>query len=139
MHLSRITIAGAIAAGIVVTTAGSASAHHCYKNEWADAAYHHHRAGGTAWIPLSQMGRQFLIPEELQDVCGWAADKAVEDFMKERNLTQEPLIHGKAVTGSGAYAKGKAPQPYSYLTDADFDLLGGALFGYLAECQEGLE
>ena len=46
---------------ILMGTATVASAHHCYKDQWADAAYQHHVAGGTAWMPLSDLGTAFLI------------------------------------------------------------------------------
>lgn len=119
---------------ILMGTATMASAHHCYKDQWSDAAYQNHLAGGSAWMPLSDLGAMFLIPPELQEDCGWVADVAVADFMAQEGLTQEPLIHSKAVTGSGAYAKGKAPKPFSYLDEAQFGALTESLLGYLAEC-----
>jgi hypothetical protein len=131
----RIRYAAALAAVGLVTSAGTASAHHCYKDQWADAAYQHHLNGGTAWVSLSDLGAMFLIPEELQAECGWVADAAVADWMEMNDMTQEPLIHSKATIGSGAfYKKGMAPKPFSYLSDAQFEELGGMLFGYLAEC-----
>lgn len=134
MKATHLSIGAGIAAALMLASTGVASAHHCYKQDWADAAYQHHRAGGTAWVSLSDLGRQFLIPPELQDACGWVADEAVADFMAIRAMTQEPLIHSKATTGSGAYGQGNAPRPFSYLEEADFELFGGLLFGYLAEC-----
>jgi hypothetical protein len=129
----------AASAVIMLATTTVASAHHCYKDQWADAAYQHHLAGGTAWVSLSDLGTMFLIPDHLKEACGWAADTAVQEFMEAEGLEQEPLIHSKAVTGSGAYAKGKAPKPFSYLTDAQFDSLGAALMGYVMECEAELE
>ena len=130
----RLRYSAALAAVGLVTSAGAASAHHCYKDRWADAAYQHHLAGGTAWVSLSDLGAQFLVPPELQEECGWVADAAVADWMQARKLTQEPLIHSKATVGGGAHAKGNTPKPFSYLSDAEFEELGGLLFGYLAEC-----
>lgn len=134
MRATHLSIGAGIAAALILASTGTASAHHCYKQDWADAAYQHHRAGGTAWVSLSDLGRQFMVPEELQEACGWVADEAVADFMAIKGLEQEPLIHSKATTGSGAYAKGRAPAPFSYLEEADFELLRGLLFGYLSEC-----
>ena len=136
---SRI-IAGAVLTGaLLVASAGSASAHHCYKDKWQDAAYQHHLAGGTAWVPISDLGEEFLVPPQWQEACGYVADLATRDFMAAHGMTQEPLIHSKAITGSGAYNKGKAPKPFSYLSDSDFDELGGYLFGHLEECAAELE
>jgi len=129
----------AASAVIMLATTTVASAHHCYKDQWADAAYQHHLAGGTAWVSLSDLGAEFLIPDELKADCGWAADAAVEDFMEAEGLDQEPLIHSKAITGGGAYAKGKAPKPFSYLTEAQFETLGASLMGYVMECASELE
>jgi hypothetical protein len=134
----RIRYAAALAALGLVTSAGAASAHHCYKDQWADAAYEHHRAGGTAWVSLSDLGEMFLVPPELQADCGWVADAAVADWMQARDMTQEPLIHSRATIGGGAAAKGKAPKPISYISDGDFEELGGILFGYLATCEAEL-
>lgn len=55
--------------------------------------------------------------------------------MAARGLTQEPLIHIKATVGSGAYyKKGHAPQPFSYLSEADFGELTVSLMGRLDGC-----
>lgn len=139
MSKRTISVGGGLAAALLLVSAGTASAHHCYKS-WSEAAYEHHLAGGTAWVPLSTLGEMFLIPPELQADCGWAADAAVADFMAARGMEQEPLIHSKATTGSGAYyKKGHQPGPFSYLEDADFMELDGYLSGYLAECVADLE
>ena len=115
---------GAIASGaiaIAVASASVASAHHCYKDDWAQAAYEHHLAGGTAWVSLSDLGTMFLLTPEQQAVCSFVVDDAVATWMDERDITQEPLIHSKATVGGGAfYKKGKAPGPFEYLGDADF-------------------
>lgn len=136
---ARIRYAAALSAVALVTSAGAASAHHCYKEEWAEAAYQHHLAGGTAWMPLSDMATLYVLePEGLAEACAWTADAAVADFMEMKGLTQEPLIHSKAIIGGGAFHKaGKAPKPINYLSDPDFEFLMGALFGYVGECLGG--
>ncbi|HSO69834.1 MAG TPA: hypothetical protein VLQ67_09370 [Arachnia sp.] len=140
MSPKRMLLKMAAASTVVLMgTATVASAHECYKDKWADAAYQHHLAGGTAWVSLSDLGTMFLIPEESQADCGWAADQAVADFMEEQGLTQEPLVHSKALVGGGARAQGKDAKPFSYLTEAQFDSLGGSLMGYLMECEAELE
>ncbi|HHW83785.1 MAG TPA: hypothetical protein GX743_08255 [Actinomycetales bacterium] len=141
MRISRTLRLGAgLAAGLIVVSAGAASAHHCYKDEWSQAAYQHHLAGGTAWVSLSDMGRMFMIPPELQEACGYVADDAVGAFMANRGMTQEPLIHSKATTGSGAfYNRGIAPKPFSYLSEGDFMELTLDLESRLAVCAESGE
>ena len=130
------SIVAATAALVLVGTT-AASAHHCYKDEWRDAAHAHHLAGGTAWISLSDMGEEFLIPPELQEACGYVADDAVEAFMDEFGLEQEPLIHSRATVGSGAAYQGKDVKPFSYLTEADFEELTVDLYARLEECAGG--
>lgn len=124
----------AAAAALVLVGASAASAHHCYKDEWQAAAYAHHLAGGTPWMPLSDMGQMFLVPPELQEACGYVADDAVEAFMEANGLTQEPLIHAKATVGGGAAHQGKDVKPFSYLTDADFEWLTVDLLERLEVC-----
>jgi hypothetical protein len=130
--------AGAIiaaTAALVLVGASSASAHHCYKDEWQAAAHAHHLKGGTPWMPLSEMGKAFLIPAELVEACGYVADDAVASFMAMEGLTQEPLIHTRATVGGGAlYNSGKEPKPFSYLTEAQFEVLTVDLLDRLAEC-----
>lgn len=127
-------------AGITAMTAMSASAHHCYKEEWQDAALQALQRNNTAWVSLADLGRMFLVPAELQEPCGWVADEAVADWMKANGMTQMPMIHSKATTGGGAYyKKGKEPKPFNYLTDAQFDELGVRLFTLLDTCVADLE
>ena len=133
----RVQIGAGLAAVVLLASATAASAHHCYKDDWSAAAHAQHLKGGTPWMPLSDMGVQFLIPPEHQQTCAWVADEAVEDFMASRGMTQEPLIHIKATVGSGAYQKGHEPQPFSYLTEADFQDLTVSLMGHLEECVSG--
>ncbi len=63
MSAKRMLLKTAAASAVILLgTTTVASAHHCYKDQWADAAYQHHLAGGTAWVSLSDMGAEFLIP-----------------------------------------------------------------------------
>lgn len=138
--MTRASIAGratatvALALTLTIVGATAASAHHCYKDDWADAAYQHHAQGGTAWVTLSDLGTMFLIPPELQEQCGYVADDAVADFMAAHGLTQEPLIHSQATVGSGAAYQGRGSMPFSYLSDADFEELSISLLTGLAAC-----
>ena len=103
---TRRMLGAAAAAAFLVTSAGTASAHHCYKEQWNAAAYENHLRGNTAWMPLSDMAVEFVLaPMGLAEQCAWAADAAVEDYMAAMGMTQEPLIHSKATIGSGAYYK----------------------------------
>ena len=61
-------------------------------------------------------------------------DLAVAEWMGSVGMAQEPLIHSRATIGGGAfYNKGKAPQPFEYLSDADFGQLSGLVMTHLAE------
>jgi hypothetical protein len=124
----------AATAALVLVGASAASAHHCYKDEWQAAAYEHHAAGGTAWVPLSDLGAQFLIPPDLLEECGYVADDAVATWMEYAGVEQEPLIHSKAVVGSGAMQNGKEPKPFSYLMEEDFVMLTMEIEAGLAAC-----
>lgn len=129
------TVALAVALTMVGTTA--ASAHHCYKDDWAAAAHEHHLQGGTAWVTLSDLGTMFLIPPDLQEECGYVADEVVADWMAEHDLEQEPLIHSKATVGHGAAYQGKGQMPFSYLGEADFEALSIGVMDGLAVCMAG--
>lgn len=127
----------AVASGAVALAVGNASlasAHHCYKESWADAAYAQISQGNTAWMSLSDLGKQFLVaPDELAD-CGYLVDEAVTEWMDASGLTQEPLIHSRATIGSGAYyKKGKEPGKIRYLTEDQFGHLTMLVFEKLAE------
>lgn len=127
----------AAAAALVLLGGSAASAHFCYKDQWAAAAHAHHAAGGTAWVPLSELGKQF-ISEGLLESCGHVADEAVEAFMAAEGLAQEPLIHSRAVVAGGAvFNAGKQPKPFSYLTEEQFGVLTVELDERLAECAAG--
>lgn len=134
--LRRTGMVAATTAAFTLAGAGIASAHHCYKDEWRQAAYDHLSANGTAWVSLSDLGKMFLLQDpELIEQCGYVVDDAVADWMAERGMTQEPLIHSRATVGGGAfYHKGKAPDPFEYLSEADFDALGAEVFAGLDGC-----
>jgi hypothetical protein len=126
------TLAGTAALSIAL--AGTASAFHCYKEDWNDAAYAHLSQGGTPWLPLSDLG-EFVVADELGlPQCTYVVDGVVEDFMAAKGLTEEPLIHTRAVVGGGAERQGKDVPPFSYLTDADFVLLESLLGEAIEDC-----
>lgn len=128
----RAGAATALAAAVGLIGASVANAHHCYKEVWADAAYAHHLAGGTAWTPLSDMGAELIGPGSPQ--CHYIADEVVADFMAARGLTKEPLIHSRATTGSGAAYQGKDVRPFSYLGEAEFGELTLGIITGMATC-----
>lgn len=126
------TLAGTAALSIAL--AGTASAFHCYKEDWNDAAYAQLSQGGTPWQPLSDIG-ELLIAEEIGlPQCAYVADGVVADFMTAKGLTEEPMIHTRAVAGGGAAHQGKDVPPFSYLTDADFVLLESLLGPAIEDC-----
>ena len=128
------SIVAATAALVLVGTT-AASAHHCYKDEWQAAAYQRHLAGGTAWVPLSDLASTFIEPED-QELCGYIGDEVVADFMLAYGLTQEPILHSRAIVGGGAlHHKGKEPAPFSYLVEEHFVWLTGELTSRLTECK----
>ncbi|SDS30297.1 hypothetical protein [Agrococcus carbonis] len=134
----RGTAAVALAVVLTMVGATAASAHHCYRDQWAGAAYQHHLRGGTPWVPLSDLGVMFAVPPHLQADCAWVADEVVADFMAENGMTQEPLIHAKATVGGGAAHQGREPRPFSYLTEAQFGSLTVDLLAGVEACAAGL-
>ncbi|ROR66155.1 hypothetical protein [Agrococcus jenensis] len=132
----RATATVALAVAMTLVGATAASAHHCYREQWADAAYQHHLQGGTAWVPLSDLGAMFVIPPDLQEQCGYVADEVVADFMEDYGLEQEPLIHSRAMVGRGAGYQGK-DVPFSYLDEEQFEALTVALLAGVAVCAGG--
>lgn len=130
----RFRYAAALAAVGLVTSAGAASAHHCYKEEWSAAAYQNLAEKGTAWMSLSDVGTTFMVAPEDVARCGPAVDRAVAEWMAAAGLTTEPLIHSRATVGGGAmHHKGKAPKPFAYLSEDDFGTVVGLSMAYLAE------
>lgn len=138
-----MTVAAATAA-ISIVTASSASAHHCFKESWADAAYAHHAAGGTAWIPLSQLGQMIIAMPEPDgygrpECASYLDAESLQPWLESKDLAQEPLIHFRATVGGGAYyKKGKAPGPFGYLGEEDFVALEALLAQAVAECDADL-
>lgn len=130
----RIRYAAALAAVGLVTSAGTASAHHCYKDEWTAQAYENLAASGKAWMTLSDLGTMFMVAPDEVAVCGPLIDQAVYEWMDWKGLEVEPLIHSKAIVGGGAFHnKGKAPKPFEYMTEEDFGMVIGAAIGYMME------
>lgn len=128
----------ALAATAAITLAGStmASAHHCYKAEWEQAAYDQLSSGKTAaWLSLSDLGTAFLIGPEYAEQCGYVADDVVADWMEATETEREPLIHMKAVIGGGAYWNaGTSPKAITFLTDDDFGALTMGVIEGMADC-----
>lgn len=131
--------AGAVtAATAALALVGSAaSAHHCYKEEWQDAAYAHLQQGGTPWMPLSEfvvLIMEWEYPEGVATQCAHIAGPLVADFVEYKELGQEPLIHSRATAAGGAYHNaGRAPAPFNFLAE-DFDYLIPALDAGVSEC-----
>jgi len=137
LHRTMRRAGTVLAATAAITLAGStmASAHHCYKDQWQEAAYQAQSKGNTAWMPLSDLGTAFLIGPDFAQQCGYVADDAVQQWMAANGVTQEPLIHMRATVGGGAlYNSGKEPKPFSYLDDDDFGMLTMAIVDGMATC-----
>jgi hypothetical protein len=126
------TLAGT--AALTIALAGTASAFHCYKEDWNDAAYAQLSQGGTPWLPLSDLG-EFVVADELGlPQCTYVVDGVVADFMTAKGLTEEPMLLTRATAGGGAAHQGKDVPPFSYLTDADFVLLDSLLGPAIEDC-----
>lgn len=126
-------IAGA--AALTIGTATAASAHHCYKVDWNDKAYEQLARGGTAWLPLTDLGAMIISEDIGMPECAGYASVAVDHWMAETGATSVPLIHSKATVGGGAYYnKGKAPKPFGYLGEADFMILEEGLGMAIEAC-----
>jgi hypothetical protein len=126
------TLAGT--AALTIALAGTASAFHCYKEDWNDAAYAQLSQGGTPWLPLSDLG-EFVVADELGlPQCTYVVDGVVADFMTAKGLTEEPMLLTRATAGGGAAHQGKDVPPFSYLTDADFELLDSLLGPAIEDC-----
>ena len=124
-HIARRAlgaVAGAAALSLGLATA--ASAHHCYKVDWNEKAYANHAQGGTAWVPLSQVGAMIISQDIGMPECAGYADVAIQHWMAETGTSVEPILQSKATVGSGAYyKKGKAPKSFAYLGESDFMIL----------------
>jgi hypothetical protein len=127
----------ALAATAAITLAGAtmASAHHCYRDVWLGASESQLSSGKTPWMPLSDMGVQFVIGPDYAAQCGYVADDAVQEWMAGHGLTREPLVQTRATLGGGAYyVTGKEPQPFSYLEESDFADLTMLVVDGMATC-----
>jgi hypothetical protein len=133
----RASAVVASAAALTLGLAGAASAHHCYKVNWSEAAYENHLRGNTAWMPLSDLFDQWVVPEAFGDIeaCQGTGGEAAEMYMEARGLSQEPLIHGRATIGTGekAHPKGKQPPPIDYLGNYE-DLLDEIVYTIGVDC-----
>ena len=129
----------AATAALVLVGSSAASAHHCYKDEWQAAAYAHHLAGGTPWMPLSDMG---------QDVPHSAGAPGVVRLRRRRCCRS---VHGSERSHAGAAdpqqgdgrrveqpTRARSVKPFSYLADADFEWLTVDLLERLDECADGV-
>ena len=131
---ARLLAALAGAAALSIAVAGTASAHHCYKQDWNDAALAQLSQGGTPWQPLTDIG-EFVVAVEIGlPQCTYVVDGVVADFMTAKGLTEVPLIHTRATAGGGAAHQGKDVPPFGYLTDSDFALLDSLLEPAIEEC-----
>ena len=137
--LRRLGLAASMTAALTLAGASTASAHHCYKDTWSAAAHSQQSSNKSPWMTLSDLGVQFIIIGELNaPECAGVADDVVADLMRDKGLVQEPLIHTKATVGGGAfYHKGKAPGPFEYLSEADFEFLTVGVIEGVAKCQAG--
>ena len=127
-HLRRALTTSTAAFGIVVLTAGAASAHFCYRdglNPTAAAA----NAGSPNWVSLDSMIEQFL-----PGLCPAGADLVKDAF----GASGDVLIHQHGVMAGGNAKQGKSNPAISHLafpeSDAEFEELVEAAYG---ECATG--
>lgn len=137
----RAAAVTASVAALGLATATAASAHHCYKTDWNAVAYERLAQGGTAWLPLSDLGAYFIAAPEAEGGfgapgCEYLADEAVAEWMEATGATVEPLIHSRAVVARGAAYQGRAPKGFMYLEDADFEILIGVIAAGIPDCLE---
>lgn len=125
------------AAAILAMGATAASAHHCYKADWNDAAATQLAQGGTAWLPLSDLADMIITQEIGLTQCTGYGDGIAAAWMEATGADQEPMIHSKATTGGGAAHQGKTVKPFHYLGDADFVILDEALNAAIGDCLGG--
>jgi hypothetical protein len=123
-RMGAIAVVGV--AGLALAPA--ASAHHCYKTEWQEAAYAQ-VSSGTPWTPMSELVA-FAVTEFFGGTaeCAAHADEWTAAWMDAHDVETEPLIHMRATVGGGAHDRnGKTVPPFSYLTEADFAELEGLI------------
>jgi hypothetical protein len=135
----RAGLVAAGAAALVLAGGTAASAHHCYVEDWNDAAYQHLSQGGTAWMPLSDLADLVLAEEVGLPQCVGYGDVAAEFFMEAKGLDEEPLIHSRATVGGGAkHIAGIEPAPFDYLDfEVDGPLLDAAIGAAVEACLAG--
>jgi len=137
-HLLRTSRrVGIVAAGaaISVLCGGTAWAHHCYVEDWNEAAQSRLAEGGTAWMPLSDLADVVIAEQIGLPQCVGYGDQVAEAWMEATGAEEEPLIHSRATTGGGAaHKKGKEPAPFDYLGEDDFVILDAALGDAVGEC-----
>lgn len=125
------------AAAILAMGATAASAHHCYKADWNDAAATQLSKNSTAWLPLSDLA-EFVITQDIGlPQCTGYGDQVAAAWMEATGTEEEPLIHSKATAGGGAAHQGKTVKPFLYLGDADFAVLDAALGAAIEDCLGG--
>lgn len=126
-RLGRSATLAAAAGALVMTAAGPAAAHHCYR-DWQDQAQQRLAENGTAWVPLSDYlaaGLAEMMPDA-SPACLAHVPEFTQQWMDAHDVAVEPLIQVKGTVGGGAFHKnGKAPGPTHYLSEADFDELIG--------------
>jgi len=133
--IRRAGVPAAVAGAVALVAAGPASAHHCYKADWQEAARVQLAAHQTPWMPMSDLlagaiTEVFGLPQE----CAAHADELVASWMSFAGVEQEPLIQTRATIGGGAEAQGRPPRPISYLEESDFAYLDG-LLASTPDCQ----
>lgn len=125
------------AAAILALGATAASAHHCYKADWNDAAYANLSKGGTPWLPLSDLASLVIAGDIGFPECAGYGDQVAAAWMEATGTTTEPLIHMNATAGGGAAHQGKTVKPFAYLEDPDFVILDEALGAAIGDCLGG--
>ena len=142
-NITRLVRTASLAAGagaLVLTSAGPAAAHHCWR-DWQDQAYQNLAGAGTPWTPLSDYLAEGLAHEMpgVTEECLAHTPEFTKLWMDARDMEVEPLVQVRGTVGGGAYHhKGKVPGPTHYLTEADF----GELIGYVMaepDCQPPAE
>ena len=130
--------AGLVTGGVaaLVLSGGSALAHHCYVEDWNDAAYEHLSEGRTPWMPLSDLADLVLAEEVGLPECVGYGDVAAQFFMEAKGLDEEPLLHSRATVGGGAkHRAGIEPAPFDYLDfEVDGPLLDAAIGAAIEAC-----
>jgi hypothetical protein len=124
-RMGAIAVVGV--AGLALAPA--ASAFHCYKTDWQDAAYAQVRSG-TTWTPMSEF-LEFAVMTFFEGgtpECAAHADEWTEAWMEANGVEEEPLINMRATAGGGAHDRnGKTVPPFSYLDDDDFGQLAALI------------